>query len=202
MDDRVDVASQEVDLMIELIIAIMFMFIGLVGVSKMIVQLQTQTQVNSRVDKVNVSSLDSKDDYPFIFTGYQAYMFAWMMDGHVKTDLYYFGGPGAIIDNVSNMLDYSSTGCDPKASYVGLRPAKFADGFLVIRNRAIIGSSEYKDTGSVKKAIYGMSQSASSIGDTEFYRKGKVRLDLTDEHVNFITDERKDYIWSLHPVLE
>ena len=83
--------SDEFDYIIELIAAVMFMAIGVVGIVFMVNQFNRQVQATPRVDKVRVSSIDQEDKDPFYFTAYQSYMFSYMMDGHDKTALYWFG---------------------------------------------------------------------------------------------------------------
>lgn len=197
------VSHDEFEYITELIMAVLFLAIGIVGTVFMIRQFNRQAEINPRVDKVRVSSIDQSDISPFVYSGYQAYMFAWMMDGHDKTSLYWF----APNTEISNPNDTKGEG------FIGLEPAEYANGFLVIRNRAIIGAGEFEQY-SVKKALWNAANSAEG-NDTivaQFYQNpNAVKLDLTASHVGYDTEEywddsqtnlfevRRDYIWSLHP---
>lgn len=208
------ISNDEFDYMLELIVTVLFMAIGIVGIVFMVNQFNRQVQLNPRVDKVRVSSIDQEEGDPFDFTAYQAYMMAWMMDGHDKTALYYFA-------DKSNYEAYTAenpgtTGFPRSGGYIGLCPAEYANGFIVLRNRAIIGSQEYGShnglNGSgVKNIIYAAYNGNES--DVEHAYRGDFgncwRLEFTDKHVGYDTqeflentsylfEERKDYIWSLH----
>lgn len=213
MDNKV--SHDEFDYLMELIASILFMTIGIFGVVFMITQFNRQVELNPRVDKVRVSSIDQEDRDPFYFTAYQAYMFAYMMDGHDKTALYWFstlpenpnvGGAGTVKEAPSGST-FPGDGY-----YIGLCPAELANGFVVVRNRAIIGSQDYGGK-SVKLTL----SRANGNNENEVandYRglNGKRwHLCLTDTYVDYETEEyadaahlnlfekRKDYLWSLHP---
>ncbi|MCM1234718.1 MAG: hypothetical protein NC489_31840 [Ruminococcus flavefaciens] len=193
------------------------MAIGIVGVIFMVNQFQRQVQLQPRVDKVRVSSIDQVEGNPFDFTAYQAYMFSWMMDGHDKTSLYYF----ANTDPSGSMLHEAPNGyAFPNGlGFIGLTPAEMANGFIVIRNRAIIGSGEYAH-GSVKDTIYianNGSVDGASVNDGTVVSDytgalgNRWILEYTDKHVDYDTEDytdssktnifetRRDYVWSLHP---
>lgn len=208
------ISNDEFDYMLELIAAVLFMAVGVIGIVFMVRQFNRQVQLNPRVDKVRVSSIDQQEGNPFDFTAYQAYMMAWMMDGHDKTALYYFS-----TDDQQNKLDSAPiSGSFPKSGgYIGLCPAELANGFIVVRNRAIIGADEFAPSNGlsgsgVKNIIY------AAYGDNESAVEKGYRgengaewiLEFTDKHVGYLTEdyvdgnpsnlfeERKDYIWSLH----
>lgn len=210
--------SGEFDWLMEIIAAILFMSLGILGIVQMSITLARQTEVNTRVDKVRVSSIDQDDSNPFVFTGYQAYMFAWMMDGHDETALMWAAHDAndAMLDKEHHHISdtYGSEG------YILLDPAGEAAGFIVKRNRAIIGADEYEHV-SVKNTLY--SAASAEVGaasekdliDMYMGADGAPRwkLDLTDKHISDyattveyldkyetqIFEERKDYIWTLHP---
>ena len=211
------VSHEEFDYMLELIAAVLFMAIGIFGIVFMVRQFNRQVQLTPRVDKVRVSSIDQRDSDPFDFTAYQAYMFSWMMDGHDKTALGYF----AMADPSSAVLQDPPNGAMFPGThrYIVLCPAEFANGFLVVRNQAIIGSGPiYGATGgtterSVKWTIYEANNCnegkvKSDYRGTDGYGN-RWHLDFTDDHVEYVTEERpdgfnlfesrRDYLWSLHP---
>lgn len=239
--------NEEFDHMLELIAAILFMAIGIIGIITMMRQFDVQTEINPRVDKVRVSSIDQEDKDPFWYTAYQAYMFAWMMDGHDKTALYYFrdtptfisglrGNPPSPDEGNMGAEGYGDvgkptdgTGFPRSQSFIGLTPADYANGFLVLKGRAIIGSEEYAGaggpenygSGNVKSVIAGAydhqapkvvagytGESHNSANNGNFhgwhlqlmgdYVTNKT-IEYTDEFEVDVFEERKDYLWSLHP---
>ena len=201
-------SSDEFDWLLELIIAVMFMALGIFGITKMILQLQVQTDVTSRVDKVRVSSIDLEEINPFVYTGYQAYMFAWLMDGHDDTELFWFPNENMVVQDISLEGAVGAGG----ACYVSLDPLGTAQGFIVKRNRAILGAGEYSNF-SVKKTLSCIANNDDELVD--IYRGTNDapvwHLDFTDLHVDDKTtiytdesesevfEERKEYVWSLHP---
>ena len=221
-------SGDEFDQLVEMVTAVFFMFIGFLGTAIMIRQLDPQVNNISAVDKVHMNTADFMgDNYPFQYTGYQAYMFAWMMDGEDETALTWVSEPDAQFPNPSASSH----------SWITLAVGSSPSGFLVRRNRAIIGSEEgqpsIRDT--LKKAGYYMSYQTSDASPDgqavrHFYnptvpwssswRSSTVRLDFTDghnckhdtpdgtppafpQHVNRITNsygsERYNYVWMLHP---
>lgn len=203
--------SEEFDWLMEIIMAVTFMIIGIIGVVHMVTTLQEQTAVTTRVDKVHVNSNSIEEDNPFVFTGYQAYMFAWMMDGHDSTELHWFSEEGlSVQDTRIEGAHFSGSGC-----YVSIDPGTNRSGFIVKRNRAIVGSNEYENY-SVKKAL-SESVDNDSANLCKMYKgtlkdsEGKPilwKLDFSDVHVDVktpvydgenIVEERREYIWELHP---
>ena len=217
----------EFDLLLELVIAIMFMTVGIVGIVNMSRTLQKQTEVNSTIDKVTVSAVDQKEINPFVYTGYQAYMFAWMMDGHDNTAILWAAKND---DSTAYLTATPSVGATHgNENYILLDPAKESAGFIVKRNRAIIGADEYEDM-SVKQTVMHSVDNPSDTSKVVNMYKGlsdvEWKLDLTDNHIKAFTrelldgdkylddtsvtsesagtvanlfEERKDYIWTLHP---
>lgn len=231
--------SDEFDYIIELIAAVMFMAIGVVGIVFMVNQFNRQVQATPRVDKVRVSSIDQEDKDPFYFTAYQSYMFSYMMDGHDKTALYWFGD--TIRENGSTTVggdgngsidegDFQPNRFPMDGRFIGLVPAEMANGFIVVRNRAIIGSGEYGGSSgstkgnSVKRTIYTANgfdsnsyvdgwENGNDVGPDYRGEYGKLwHLTFTDAFVNYEVEEyadegqlnlferRKDYVWSLYRV--
>ena len=209
--------SSEFDLLMEIIVAVIFMTMGILGIVNMTRILQTQTEVNATVDKVTVSAVDQEESYPFEFTAFQAIMFAWMMDGIDSTSLMW----------AVNTKDNDTTGRLTATGKINdtycnshcilLSPENEAAGFIIKRNRAIPGIDEY-ETFSVESVI------RSAVSESEiipmYQGKNNVvwKLELTDKHSDIITredtegntylnmpsnkdlfEERKDYIWTLHP---
>ena len=206
--------SDEFDLLFELVLAVMFMCIGIVGIVTMTRQFTRQTEVTSRVDKVSVGTIDQEEIYPFDFTGYQAYMFAWMMDGHDDTAILWSNcASDANLPEDEDALTYDD-------NFILLDPKKDAAGFIVKRNRAIVGSDEYA-AGSVKgvlansttnehlwKIYKGLPLSADSspvlwyLDYTLIHSKKLTQeYDNGDPLTGNKLDEWTDYIWTIHPRL-
>lgn len=221
--DNYSLSSDEFDWLVEIIVAILFMSVGIFGIVSMTRTLQKQTEVTSTVDKVTVSSVDQEEVYPFVYTGYQAYMFAWMMDGHDPTALMWAGQNDNSIGKLTTTQRIGDT--YGSSAYIVLDPSKETAGFIVKRNRAIIGADEYKDV-SVKNTIISSLSSPDEEDVIDMYMGNTTmrwRLELNDSHVNAFTremldgtkelndvsvagaaitdlfEERKDYIWTLHP---
>lgn len=113
-----EVDGDEFDYLLELVIAIIFMTIGIVTTVVMVRTMDVKTQVNSRVDKVEVSYKEVMDNDPFKFTGYQAYMFSYM------------------IDPVSDIA-LSWTNAETSGSVATIDPVKHRDNFITYRNNII-----------------------------------------------------------------
>lgn len=84
-----NINQDEFDSVFELVIAVLFMSFGVFAIAMMQVALGPRLEVNSRVDKVQVSYETHTAEDPFYFTPYQAYMFAWNMDGLSDEPLMY-----------------------------------------------------------------------------------------------------------------
>ena len=114
-----EVDSEEFDHILELIVAVMFMAFGITATIFMIRVMDAKTQIVSRVDKVEVSYLDIEDNNPFKFTGYEAYMFGWMIDTTTDTAITWTNG------------DLSGN------SYATIDPIKQSSNFITVRNNTI-----------------------------------------------------------------
>ena len=166
-----EVDSEEFDHILELIVAILFMAFGITATILMIRVMDAKTQIVSRVDKVEVSYLDIEDNNPFKFTGYEAYMFGWMIDTTSDTAITWTNG-----DLSGNI-------------YATIDPIKQSSNFITVRNNTIrtevanslaSGFSDINDQIAVWK------------GDTDDYYE----LVYTNEYKN-IEEEGTENRWTL-----
>ena len=75
--------SDELDTVVELILATLFMCLGVFFIYRMVLKLESRTDIYVKTDKVEVRDLvkaDDTDDDTFTFTKWQAYMFAKAVD--------------------------------------------------------------------------------------------------------------------------
>lgn len=111
-----NVNHDEFDSIVELIIAILFMAFGITATVMMIRIMDAKTQIQSRVDKVEVNYKEVEDNNPFYFTGYEAYMFGWMLD---------------------TTADQSITWSNNTGSSATIDPITQSNNFVTVRNRLI-----------------------------------------------------------------
>lgn len=198
MDGYDSLNTDELDTIIELVIAVIFMSFCLFATVLMIRSMDIRTQFKPRVDKVEMTYAALQDTAPFDFTGYQAYMFSWMMDGNTDTDLLWAAS--------SNELD-----SDSSQLCTAIEPSKVSNGFVTYRNRVITGDNINESVQSVLYRLGGNNRDAvvniykGLSGDDKMFH-----LELTDKHVGgydnimepngfSIFEERKIYRWTLHP---
>ena len=140
-----NITSDEFDWLFEIVIAILFMSFGVFAISRMILQLDAQTEVTSRVDKVRVTEEHMEaNEKLFEFTGYQAFMFSYMMDIYSPADLYYMQSQNAVT----------------KAT---------ADGKLLTYYYPTDGNGKL-DMDNIDKRYIGMMRNSSDLGDTEAWQ--------------------------------
>lgn len=140
-----NITSDEFDWLFEIVIAILFMSFGVFAISRMILQLDAQTEVTSRVDKVRVTEeYMEANEKLFEFTGYQAFMFSYMMDIYSPADLYYMQSQNAVT----------------KAT---------ADGKLLTYYYPTDGNGKL-DMDNIDKRYIGMMRNSSDLGDTEAWQ--------------------------------
>lgn len=154
MTGEYEIDSNEFDHVIEMILAVFFMFIGAVGISVFVSTLYARVDLEPRVDKVQVTRADYYgENYPFKYTGFQAYMFAWMMDGSTDDSLAWIGNPKTVMYSPSSPPTWVGTA--DNGAFIRLEVTESPAAFRVARNRAIIGVEEYTNS-NVRNTIKSM----------------------------------------------
>lgn len=173
MDNQFEFDGSEVDHVFELIITVFFMFIGAVGISVFVNTLYHRVQLEPRVDKVQVQAADYYgENYPFVYTGYQAYMFAWMMDGSTDDSLAWIGHKDTTMFAMSvDKPDWA----EKNGGFIRLQVTESPAAFRVIRNRAIVGVEDFANA-NVRNTIKCMAQYKHTSGTgADSYEEDKIK---------------------------
>ena len=171
--------SDEFDTVFELIIAVAFMFIGVLAIIYMNGTLLDKSEVISYKDKVVVvrSAMNTEVNNPFRFTPYQAYMMAWHMDGKSYEPLSYVGSSSAGDAYTDGADDIHAT-IDPTDSKKYLNKS-----FITYRNQTITGKNglESDHTLSVRKAM--LNAGLIEPDETSYWKQAnRWTLSLTDKY--------------------
>lgn len=75
-----EIDTSEFDWLFELVIAVLFMSFGIFATVTMIRTLDAKTQIEPRLDKVELSYDAMQSNNPFILSGYDAWMMAYLID--------------------------------------------------------------------------------------------------------------------------
>ena len=202
MNELNEIDSNEADFILELILAVVFMSIGIFGIILTVRAMTARVELTPRVDKVQVTDSTIRENNPFDFTGYQAYMFAWHMDGLSDTGVMWTAG--------YDYMDVATTlpsGIVSKQAAV-INPSTNRSNFITYRNQIITGTRLGKDHG-----VANMLSVIAGNDNTKLvnlYRglndSGKFILKPTDDHITLETplydfsgdfiEERKVYTWT------
>lgn len=206
MHEMNEIDGDEFDFMLEIIIAIIFMSIGIFATIITVRTFTERVQMTPRVDKVEVNSNLIQENDPFDFTGYQAYMMAWHMDGLDDTTLMWTAG-----DTYMDIPAATDSGEAEKQATV-IDPINHRSGFITFRNQMITGARIGKDK-SVVDTLKACVPSGNKTKLVQLYRglgdfaNVRMQLSLTGEHVNEKSpvydfsgqyiEERKVYKWTM-----
>ena len=91
-----DLDNEEVDFIVELVIVAIFMAVCIFGTISTVYALSKRVDYTPRVDKVQYTASSMKENNPYEFTGYQAYMIAWHMDGLDDNTIIWTAGPNYV----------------------------------------------------------------------------------------------------------
>lgn len=178
-----DLDNDEFDTIVELIIAIVFMGICIFATILTVYTLSKRVDYTPRVDKVQYTATYLDENNPFDFTGYQAYMLAWHMDGLSDTTVMWTAGPR-----------YKETAITLEDATLArlaavIDPVEHRAGFITYRNQIITGSrlGEGKSVAKILKDIVGddTDELVKLYRGLEGYEK--FELSLIDDHVTLNT---------------
>ena len=206
MNELNELDSSEFDFIFELILAVLFMSIGLFAIITTIRVFAARVELTPRVDKVEINSNLIEENNPFDFTGYQAYMMAWHMDGLSEVPLMWTAG-----DLYADAKTVLANGTETKLATL-IDPVANRSGFITYRNQMITGSrigegigvtdtlKACTDTGTTGELVQ-LYRGLGKYSDVRFH------LELTDKHVvtkSLVYDfsgqpieERNVYKWTM-----
>ncbi len=206
--------SDEIDSLMDIIMGILFMVFCAVAIAYMVVVMQGIANHYHGKDKLEVAADAQSELDPNYFTGFQTYMFAFMMDPYSDQPLTWLGGLDypitARIDGTDNehvticALDESGN----------VRP-----NFMAWRNQMITGGLASGHTGRDVKSViksasasppYSIYQGTASRVINGSNRELRWHLELTDQYINnyenvysnighTLVERRKVYQWVLAP---
>lgn len=197
-----NLGEDTVDSFLELIMAVFFIIFLCFATGQMIISMQKFTTHYHHSDKIEVHvNSDNIDENPFTYTGYQAYMFAWMMDPYSDVSLSWLATKNMKLDDDTNTHITISTIDDHGASH---------GSFMAYRNQLITGGTMSPDA-SVRSLIRGVhpdevnalyASDKAKCGhyfQLEFGDFSRYPTVDYDEKGEKIVDERKVYSWVLYP---
>ena len=202
------IGTSEVDSLFDLIITIIFMLFCAFGIARMVVVMNGIVQRYAREDKIEVTSELITQNDPFYYTGYQAYMFAWMMDPYSDQPLTWLGGTDIPTHARTDGTDNEHVTIWTLDEYGEVRPY-----FLAYRNQMISGATVAADA-SVRSTLRSIAPSNVNALYKGSYSDGYgnvyLHLEFTDiytlhedpvySHIGHILIERsKPYTWVLVP---
>ena len=192
--------ADEPDTLIELIVAVFFMGICAVAIGLMSMRMVEYGKYSHNKDKLETVADASSVEEPFYYTGYQAYMFAWMMDPYSYTSLSWLDDPTSRTDGTSGsvtigVLDESGT---PRANFMAWRNQTITGGAIApVRNVHAIVRSAGDSTGNRHNFYAGTTSLKYHLVFTGDYTINKVP---TYAHIDHTLIERsKVYTWVLVP---
>ena len=146
-----DLDNEEVDFIVELVIVAIFMAVCIFGTISTVYALSKRVDYTPRVDKVQYTASSMKENNPYEFTGYQAYMIAWHMDGLDDNTIIWTAGP-----NYVETLDESESTEDLHLAAV-IDPVGHRKSFITYRNQIITNDrvGEGKSVSKMLKDIAG-----------------------------------------------
>ena len=151
--------GDELDHIIELIAAVFFMVIGIIGTVIMIRAMNERVDVNVLQDKIEFKSTITDADYPYQYTAWQAYMFIVVANSQCDVSLSWVASPN---DN-----DGSPTSTTNR--YVILDPVNHRQSFNTYKEDLRKGTGVASGVGvaqtlaTVAKKVYGNDHTESNV---------------------------------------
>ena len=194
--------SEELDTIVELLIAVLFMGVCAVMVGGMCIRMSAYSTHLHCSDKTEITAEKNEVEEPFYYTGYQAYMFAWMMDSYSKVPITWLADNDARIDSSNN--DHVTIGTIDE-------DGSSRNQFMAWRNQVITGGALARNR-NVKDVLRDAASGAGTIdnfysGNTEWRYHLVFTGDYTLSTVPVYSDvgytlveRKKVYSWVLVPI--
>ena len=195
---------EELDTIIELIVAIIFMTFGVFAIAYTVAVFSAKIEVTYKPDKLS-SKVSREITDPMYFTGYEAYMMAWHMDNLSDEPLMYISTTSTS-HNPAYGNDEAGNYCDAYQSHVILSVNDLATdeprpSFINWRNKRITGAMLPSGSPSVQSMVNGVAYNKGidpnllwSGSDVMFH------LEHTFDNMESSGMDGKESIWQLTPV--
>lgn len=206
--------SEELDSLIDVLLAILFMIFCAFGTAYMVASMSRISQHYHTTDKLEIDADAQAEMDPFYFTGFQTYMFAYMMDPYSDQPLTWLGGPDyPVTSRIDGTDNYHVTICALDTN------GEVRPNFLAWRNQMITGGTITGGTGRDVKSVvrspiytdyYRIYQGSATRNVNGVTKKLRWHLELTDKYINnfenvyshighTLVERRKIYQWVLVP---
>lgn len=195
--------GDELDSFYELIGAIFLMLFCAFAIGFMATRMSSYINRYHHHDKIEVSANAAEIDNPFNYTGYEAYMFAWVMDPYSDVSITWLSSQNAMTDDNTNRHVTIST-LDEHGNVLS--------NFIPYRNQLITGGQVAADRNvkNVIRQVFPSNTHALYAGDTTKCNK-YFHLVYTGDYTNnevpdfaydgtTVFERRKLYSWILVPV--
>ena len=169
-----EIDTSEFDWLFELIIAVLFMSFGIFATVTMTRIMDEKTQIEPRLDKVELSYDAMQSSNPFILSGYDAWMMAYFVDPTSDVSL-------TLAQHEPESGDATRDLDDTSDCLAMIDPYKHRDNFVTYRNTKLAGDFTY----ALSHLPYSDSESQySNVDDLrdDIYRAEKYYYEL--EYVN------------------
>lgn len=206
--------GEEIDSLVDIFAGIMFMIFCAFAIAYMVVVMSRISQHYHGVDKLEIDADAQSEMDPFYFTGYQTYMFAYMMDAYSDVPLTWLGGTAYPVTSRVDGNDNFHVTISTFDKDGNIRP-----NFYSWRNQMITGGQASGQNGRDVKSVI---RSVANVPVWQLYKGLYVRdvgngpselrwhLELTDKYINnsenvysdighTLIERRKVYQWVLVP---
>ena len=205
---------EEIDSLMDVILTILFMTFCALAIGYMVVVMSGFAQHFHGTDKLEVDANSAAEMDPMYFTGFQAYMFAYMMDAYSDQPLTWLGGSDYPVSARIDGSDNNHVTICALDENGDVRP-----NFMAWRNQMITGGIATGHTGrdvkSVIKSVVAMPPNKIYTGSATRTINGETKklrfhLELTDKYINNyenvfsnvghkLVERRKVYQWVIVP---
>lgn len=131
-----EIDTSEFDWLFELIIAVLFMSFGIFATVTMTRIMDEKTQIEPRLDKVELSYDAMQESNPFILSGYDAWMMAYLVDPTSDVSL-------TLAQHEPELNDATRDLDDASDCLAMIDPYKHRDNFVTYRNTKLAGDFTY-----------------------------------------------------------
>lgn len=131
-----EIDTSEFDWLFELIIAVLFMSFGIFATVTMTRIMDEKTQIEPRLDKVELSYDAMQSSNPFILSGYDAWMMAYLVDPTSDVSL-------TLAQHEPEFKDATRDLEDASDCLAMIDPYKHRDNFVTYRNTKLAGDFTY-----------------------------------------------------------
>lgn len=182
-----EIDTSEFDWLFELIIAVLFMSFGIFATVTMTRIMDEKTQLEPRLDKVELSYDAMQSSNPFILSGYDAWMMAYLVDPTSDVSL-------TLAQHEPESGDATRDLDDDSDCLAMIDPYKHRDNFVTYRNTKLAGDFTY--------ALSCIPNSESRYSDIdklrdEIYRSTKYYYELKYVNTHNTTVEGTQNKWVL-----